>query len=232
MKNEVRKYEGFSLIETLFTIVILSIVMLLVATTLNTVIKTSHTANSKNLARRDINYIMETYERLLSNARLDDIYLFDSSGIRSFGYNGNHMPIISTSVGAPLATVYDDQVELSDGVQGNEIHVRLYGYSTWTCLGYFKDARGNGYIVKTTSDGLSEHSSCFSDTAIISLLHSFSIDATDFFVSYIDIGDGENRMFVINATLTPLYWPVSNSFKIEPSVSRQLVVSTRALTRY
>jgi hypothetical protein len=39
-------------------------VMLFVASMLNTVIKTSHTANSKNIARSDINYVMDVYEEL------------------------------------------------------------------------------------------------------------------------------------------------------------------------
>lgn len=235
MRKKRRKYEGFSLVETLFTIVILSIVMLLVSTTLNTVIRTSHTANSKNLARSNINYVMETYDRLLSNARLDDIHMYDSSTFRTFGFTSSHLPVIQTDGLVDLSTKYDPLAELDDGQAGNEVHVKLYGVPTWTCIGYFEDDKGYGYIVKTstTADLDNDPSTCFDEKAIITLLHSYAIDVEDFSLSYIDIGDEENKMFIINAQFTPLYWPMKDTFDlVTRGVSRQLVVSTRALTRY
>ena len=78
MRNLLKKYIGFSFIELLLTMMILGVIMLLVSTTLNTVIRASNTANSKNLARSDINYVMDIYNRLLTNAELTDIYLFNN----------------------------------------------------------------------------------------------------------------------------------------------------------
>ena len=232
MRKLIKEYKGFSLVEMLLTILILSVVMLLVASTLNTVIKASNTANSKNLARSDINYIMDILNRSVTNSDLDYIYLYDSSK-RVFELK-NGLPKIVTPADMDLEEVYSD-VPLMDGISGNEIHVKVYGYSVWTCFGYFRDVNDEyGYIVKATlpdSDTFN-HDLCFSESTEITILHSFSIDATDFNMSYIDIGDGKNSMFIINATLTPLYWPVSNSFPVTREVSRQVVVSTEALTWY
>lgn len=239
MIKNIKKYNGFSLIEMLLTLMILTVVMLLVATTLNTVIKVSNTANSKNLARSDINYIMDLYSRLISNSDLDDIYLYNSADynltnpynapIRHLEINANGMPVIITTGSLDQYGIEDRP---ADGAFGTEIHVRLYGYPLWTCLGYFRDNNEYGYIVKTTKVDLSDHSTCFDSNAVITILHSFSVDATDFSIEYVDIGDNKNSMFIINAGLTPLYWPVSDAFPVTKEVNRQIVISTESLTWY
>jgi len=231
MKKDRKTYEGFSLVETLFSIVILSMVMLFVASMLNTVIKTSHTANSKNMARSDINYVMDVYDRTLSNAKLEDVKMYDSSNVRNFGFNSDGIPVIQ---GGSLGNTYAEGNPIPENI--NEIHVRLYGYDTWTCLGYFKYITGEneyGFIVKATSNDLNvdNHETCFNSP--ITILHSYSVDVSKFSIQYIDIGDGVNSMFVIDSEFTPLYWPMSNSFAlVTKGVSRKIVVSTRALTRY
>jgi len=233
MKEYRKTYEGFSLVETLFTIVILSMVMLFVASMLNTVIKTSHTANSKNMARSDINYVMDVYDRTLSNAKLEDVKMYDSSNVRNFGFNSDGIPVIQ---GGSLGNTYAEGNPIPENI--NEIHVRLYGYDTWTCLGYFKYITGEneyGFIVKATSNDLNvdNHETCFAENSPITILHSYSVDVSKFSIQYIDIGDGVNSMFVIDSEFTPLYWPMSNSFAlVTKGVSRKIVVSTRALTRY
>lgn len=231
MKKDRKTYEGFSLVETLFSIVILSMVMLFVASMLNTVIKTSHTANSKNMARSDINYVMDVYDRTISNAKLEDVKMYDSSNVRNFGFNSDGIPVIQ---GGSLGNTYAEGNPIPENI--NEIHVRLYGYDTWTCLGYFKYITGEneyGFIVKATSNDLNvdNHETCFNSP--ITILHSYSVDVSKFSMQFIDIGDGINSMFVIDSEFTPLYWPMSNSFAlVTKGVSRKIVVSTRALTRY
>ena len=232
MKKDRKTYEGFSLVETLFSIVILSMVMLFVASMLNTVIKTSHTANSKNMARSDINYVMDVYDRTLSNAKLEDVRMYDSSNVREFGFDSNGIPVILAK--GPLGNTYTEGNPVPENI--NEIHVRLYGYDTWTCLGYFKYITGGneyGFIVKATSNDLNvdNHETCFDSP--ITILHSYSVDVSKFSMQFIDIGDGVNSMFVIDSEFTPLYWPMSNSFDlVAKGVSRKVIVSTRALTRY
>ncbi len=234
MKQKYLKYMGFSLVEMLLTIMILSVVMILVATTLNTVIKASNTANSKNLARSDINYMMDIFNRSVSNAQLDDVYLYNSSLERTFSVESG-LPMILTTDISNIGDIYgEDLISIGDTstYNGNEIHVKIYGFPVWTCLGYFKDANGYGYLVKATNPNLTDHSVCFDQNAVITILNSFSVDVKDFTIQYVDIGDDKNSMFVINSTVTPLFWPVSDAFPVTRDVSRQLVISTEALTRY
>jgi len=233
MKNISKKYKGFSLIELLLTMMILTIIMLLVATTLNTVIKVSNTTNSKNTARSNMGYIMDFMSRALTNAELADIYLFNSSGIRFLGEGvGGQLSIISS----PIGGVYNNG-ELGDLPRsGNEIHIKLYGYDDWTCIGYFKDVNSSsyGYLVRTVYEGDmgEDHSSCFDADAIITPMHSFMVDVSEFGIDYVVVGDGQNRMFLLNAELRPLYWPVGDTFPVTREVTRQAVVSTQALTWY
>lgn len=235
MRKIDKKYKGFSLIELLLTMMILMVIMMLVATTLNTVIKVSNTTNSKNTARSNMTYLMDFLSRALSNAELADIYLFNSSGIRVLGEGDDGQLSI---IGGPVGGVYNDGNLGEEGFSGNEIHIKLYGYDDWTCIGYFKDIHSSdedyGYLVRTVYDGDMEdnHGACFDSNATITPMHSFMIDVSNFNIEYIVVGDGQNRMFILDAELRPLYWPVGDTFPVTREVSRQAVVSTQALTWY
>lgn len=249
MRKEIKQYEGFSLIEMLFTIVILFIVMLLVATTLNTVIRTSQTANSKNQARSDVNYIMSTYERLITNSDLEDIKMYNSSLYRKFGFDGNGIPSINTAASIPHTLYSNSLIPSQTSTEGNEIHVRLYGTDYWTCIGFFRDdytlSNSNyGYIVKANlkDDGdTTDHSLCFAQTNNITLLHTYSNNImvsdpsghpnTKFNMTYIPVGD-KNSMFNIRVSVEPLWWPLKGTYLKQSWVTRESAVSTKALTRY
>lgn len=227
MRKNIQKYNGFSFIELLLTLMILMVVMLLVATTLTTISRVSVTTSNKNLARNDINYIMDTFNRTISNANIQDINLYDSSGT-TVEFVGGQISLIGRTGGSQ----YENKKGLGD--YGNEIQVKLYGYDYWVCLGFFKD--GNyGYIFRTYNreDDLREDpSQCFNEGAVLTLLHSYSINIDDFNIQYVDVGENINSMFIINATAEPLRWPVSDTFPVNKYVSRQIVVSTEALTVY
>jgi len=246
MRKEIKQYEGFSLVEMLFTIVILSVVMLLVATTLNTVIRTSQTANSKNQARSDVNYIMNTYERLITNSDLEDIKMYKSSQYRKFGFDGNGIPVIITLPTLPPGYYDTSLIPTIDPIEGNEIHVRLYGTDYWTCIGYFLDETyptKYGYIVKANlkdEGDTTNHSSCFAEANNITLLHTYSNNimvvnrpgyTTIFNMTYIPV-DENNSMFNIRVSVEPLWWPLKGTYLKQSWVTRELAVSTKALTRY
>jgi len=246
MKKDFKQYEGFSLVEMLITIVILSVVMLLVASTLNTVIKTSQTANSKNQARSDVNYIMNTYERLITNSDLEDIKMYNSLAFRKFDFDESGVPQIQTQGPTPNYVPITTTGDL-----GNEIHVRLYGTNYWTCIGYFRNDYDAllpptikyGYIVKAIMKDAEtvDHSSCFNNAAAITLLHSYSNnimvrDPSDyenvaFRMEYIEV-DENNSMFHIRVSVQPLWWPLKGTYLKQSWVTRELAVSTKALTRY
>lgn len=217
------KYKGFSLIELLLTMMILGVISLLVGVTLNTIIRVSNSTNSKNLARNDANYIMDIVKRTVSNAQLEDVYLFNSSS-RKLDYTGGVLGVSLDS------NPYTDPGKED---MGNEMHVKLYGYDTWSCIGYFKDDLGYGYIVQSTVRGLNyEADTCISSSNSITILHSLTMDVPSFEVSYIDIGDGENSMFDVSIEVKPLFWPLKQNILVKPSVYRRSVISTEALTWY
>lgn len=257
MIKRLKKYKGFSLVEMLFTMLLLTTIMLMVASTLNTVIKVSQTTNSKNQARADMTYIMDYIERVFANTELSDIYVFNSGGIRSISVDEVSEPEVVTDPGFPdLSIVYNADAKVENIEAGNEpevineVHVKLYGYSDWTCIGFFKDEiqgvnpdgtpREYGYLVRAVHEpdppaeveGEFAHEECFGDGATIVPLHSFMVDVSDFSIEYIKFTDDKNSMFIVNATVEPLFWPMQNTSVFTKKVTRQSVISTQALTWY
>lgn len=255
MIKRLKKYKGFSLVEMLFTMILLTTIMLMVASTLNTVIKVSQTTNSKNQARADMTYIMDYIERVFANTELSDIYVFNSSRIRNISVDGVTEPEVVTDPGFPdLSIVYNAAAKVENIEAGsepeviNEVHVKLYGYSDWTCIGFFKDItpsqeidedgnpREYGYLVRAVHPsndvGEFDHEKCFGDDATIVPLHSFMVDVSDFSIEYIKFTDDKNSMFIVNATVEPLFWPMRNTSVMTKKVTRQSVISTQALTWY
>jgi len=235
MKKKNIQYKGFSLIEMLLTMVIIMIVMLLVGTTLTTISKVSVTTTNKNLARSDINYMMDILSRTISNAGVEDIYLFDHDG-RSIEENpvNGQLRIISS-----VPTGYDEGERIvDDGVPGNEIQVKIYGYDYWTCIGYFEDPTSNyGYVVKTTyKDDTIElddnHSLCFTPTATLELLHSYSINTSSFTIEPFNVGQDLNSQYIVEVEVEPLLWPIAESYPINREIMRQAIMSTEALMMY
>jgi type II secretory pathway pseudopilin PulG len=231
MRKQKEKYIGFSFIELLLTLMILMVIMLLVASTLTTISRVSVTTSNKNLARNDVNYIMDSFRRAVSNADIQNIQVYDSSESRVINQDGQ-MVILESPI-------HGNQYQYQTGVDkiANEIQVKLYGYDYWMCLGYFRDAQNDvyGYIVKTVNrddDLSSDPSLCFDNTAILTFLHSYSVNIKDFKIIPVDMGDDLNKTFLINATVEPLLWPVSDTFPVTKDISRQAVVSTGALTVY
>jgi hypothetical protein len=86
-----------------------------------------------------------------------------------------------------------------------------------------------------------DHSSCFNNAAAITLLHSYSNnimvrDPSDyenvaFRMEYIEV-DENNSMFHIRVSVQPLWWPLKGTYLKQSWVTRELAVSTKALTRY
>ncbi|NLZ24331.1 type II secretion system protein [Candidatus Dojkabacteria bacterium] len=230
MKKRV-KYNGFSLVEMLFTIMLIGIISLLVGVTLNTIIKASNSTNMKNLARKDIDYIMELIKKTVSNSQLDYILLFDS-GERRLSISGD---VVTVTDVADMEGIYGD-IEKVDGMVGNELHVKIYGYDTWSCIGYFKDKDNEeyGYLVQRIVRGeLDDHGTCFSSSlSDTTFLHSLIMDIPSFEMSYIDVGDDKNSMFEIDMTIEPLFWPLKQHILVKPSVQRKAIISTEALTWY
>jgi hypothetical protein len=220
------KLKSFSLVEMILTLGILSIVFLMTTKTLNTVVRVSAITRYKTATRNETDFTMELTERLLANSNINDIYVYQSLNVREFN------PETDTFLNGVLTGVYDSG-GLSVGEKGNEIHVRPYGFESWTCLGFFKDSSDDtkGYIIKRSIMGeLSDHSTCFSGPEPFLVLNSDTVTVKDFNVSY-TVSSTENNLFYIDLEMEPLYWAPGES-TIEKSIYRQSVITTQGLTWY
>lgn len=226
-------YGAFSLVEMLLTIVIIGFVMTLSAVTLTTLIKVSTISSYKTATRNDVYFISEISQRSLSNTSLEDIYIYDSSNIRSFNLETMTVENNTESTSEDISVVYEDGSLLS---VGNEVHVRNFGYNRWTCLGYFKDSNGIGYVVKTSVASLNDHSSCFEPGSTASLyqivLNSTDlVDVTQYQISKVPLRN-DNTMFTVDIIAQPLYWPVGYDVPVNKSISKQVNITTQGLTWY
>ncbi|MGI6423505.1 MAG: type II secretion system protein [Candidatus Dojkabacteria bacterium] len=230
--NRRKKYRGFSLVEMLLTIGILAIITLLVATTLTTLIKVSIVSNVKNQARNDVNFIMELMQRSLGNSNVGDISIYESKSVRTF--NPETMKV--ETVPAGVGSVYTS----TEGVSGNEIHVRSYGYNVWSCIGFFLDSyipedpqeTRYGYLLKTTKYELADHSDCFDETTEVLVLHNVDVKVKEFLIEYLVVGDDSDNMFIVSSTVWPSNWPTGFSLPANKEITRQITVSSQGLTWY
>jgi prepilin-type N-terminal cleavage/methylation domain-containing protein len=224
-KRTTKMYEGFSLIEMLITITILGFVMLLCATVLNSLIKVSTIADYKNTTRNDVNFITEFSKRALGNANLENIYLYDTYGVRE--YNSETGQVVDEDPTAVTAAYSAVGLE-----SGTEIHVRVYGYDRWTCIGYFKDSKNEdkSYILKTSTQSRNNPEDCFGNT-ISMKLNSEIVTINDFKVSTVELSGG-NILFTLDIAAEPMSWPVGENIPVTREITKQVTVRTQGLTWY
>ncbi len=78
-----KKYVGFSLVETLITIFIMAMVLLLLNVTLITMVKTSGIATGRTVSRQETEYMNEVIRRYVRNSDSDLINLYNTKGVRA-----------------------------------------------------------------------------------------------------------------------------------------------------
>lgn len=226
IKRQKKMYEGFSLVEMLVTMIIISFVFSLVSVTLTTLVKVSTISTAKTTARDEASFVLELIQKNVRNSNISDIYVFNISG-RS--YDGDKI------VEGSDVTGYDEP--LGPGEQGNEIHLRPTGYSKWVCIGYFPSSTDpdTGYILKSSSDDISsDHSSCFDPESddykkYTMQLSSDEVDVDSFRVKYIESTYG-NYIVIADLSVEPVYWYEGAGSLFTREVDRQIVVSTQSLT--
>jgi len=220
------RYEGFSLIEMLITMVIIGFVFLLVATTLTTLIRISTISTAKTTVRNESEFILELIRRNVRNSNVGDVLIFNTSGRV---YDGETIVETEEVIG------FDNP--LNAGIEGNEIHFRPNGYSRWICIGYFVNSEDSemGYILKSSSEDISsDHSTCFnpedSDYQKYAIqLNSEEVDINSFGVKYIE-STYENYMIITDINAQPVHWYEGSGKLFNREVNRQVVVSTEGLT--
>lgn len=227
IKIKSEKYEGFSLVEMLITIVIMGIVMLISSMTLTTLIKVSTVSSNKTRVRNESEYVLELIRRTVRNSNPADVFIYDSKNARIFDMDTR---VIESTGTSDLSTVYAES--LSENEVGNEIHFRPYGYDNWICIGFFKSSTsesGQGYIVKTTTNDLQGgHKECFNSGAYYIALNSDSVAINNFSIAYTKTTD-ENYLIRFDIDAEPVYWYFGAGAPVARKVLRQTVVKTEGL---
>lgn len=230
IKNE--KYEGFSLVEMLITIVIIGIVMLISSVTLTTLVKVSSVSSNKTRVRNESEFILELIRRTVRNSNPSDVYIYNSRSARTFNTGTR---LIEDNGTSDLSAVYSES--LSENEVGNEIHFRPYGYDNWICIGFFESSTseiGQGYIVKTTTNDLQDgHEECFNsennNSGVYTIvLNSDSVSINNFNIAYTKTTD-ENYLIRFDIDAEPVYWYFGKGAPVTKKVLRQTVVKTEGL---
>jgi prepilin-type N-terminal cleavage/methylation domain-containing protein len=90
------KYQAFSLVEMLLTIVIIGMVMLISSVTLTTLIKVSTVASNKIRARNESEFVLELVRRTVRNSDPSDVLIFSTQEARKFDFD--NMAIVDTGL--------------------------------------------------------------------------------------------------------------------------------------
>lgn len=227
------KYEAFSLIEMLITIVILGLLMLTCAIVLTTLIRVSTVASNKARVRTESEYMQELLKRTIRTTDPASANLYDSAGRYYIPENSTITPFEGGS------TPYDH--ELGEGDLGNEIHLRPFGSSRWICVGFFlgyngekeSDGTPKGYILKTTMEDMEYlPENCF-NSAINKpenyiVLNSRFVNVSDMKISH-TITEDSNKEFVLNSHADAIYWYFAKGAPIKKDLYRQSIVKTEGI---
>jgi prepilin-type N-terminal cleavage/methylation domain-containing protein len=219
------RYEAFSLVEMLITIVIIGMVMLISSVTLTTLIKVSTVASNKIRARNESEFVLELVRRTVRNSDPSDVLIFSTQEARKFDFD--NMAIVDTGL-EDIESVYQ---EIGETEIGNEIHFRPYGYKDWICLAFFESSEDSekGYILRTSAENLSgQHESCFGSTPYIIVLNSDYVDTNSFNIAYTVSNDG-NYLIRFDIESEPVDWYLGSGAPIKRKVFRQGIVSTEGL---
>jgi type II secretory pathway pseudopilin PulG len=219
------KYEAFSLVEMLLTIVIIGMVMLISSVTLTSLIKVSTVASNKIRARNESEFVLELVRRTVRNSDPSDVLIFSTQEARKFDFET--MTIVDTGL-EDIESVYQ---ELDENDIGNEIHFRPYGYKDWICLGFFESSSDSekGYILRTSAEDLAgQHENCFSNAQYIIVLNSDYVDTNSFNIAYTVSNDG-NYLIRFDIESEPVDWYLGSGAPIKRTVFRQGIVSTEGL---
>jgi len=230
--NTKEKYEGFSLVEMLITIVIMGVVMLTASSTLTTLIKISTVSSNKTRVRSESEFVLELVRRTVRNSNPSDVYIFDSSDVRSYDPEANEVLNNDGNQQSPaVSQAYANS--LAENVTGNEIHFRPYGYESWICIAYFPsiNADGMGYILKTSAPNLSNNqASCFDEdeSKYIITLNSEVVNVLSFDIAYTILKDS-NYLIRFDIESEPTQWYLAEGAPVKKVVHRQAVVSTEGI---
>lgn len=233
IKLGTKKYEGFSLVEMLITIVIMGMVMLIASVTLTTLIKISTVSSNKTRVRNETEFVLELVRRTVRNSNPADVMIYNSLDARM--YDSENGVVKDNPEVADISTIY--ATPLNENVVGNEIHFKPYGYTNWICIGFFKDMdpqKEMGYLIKTSTQDLwGNAEKCFDGTTedyrMYTIgLNSDNVDINSFNIAYTK-STGGNYIIRFDLSAEPIDWYLAKGAPVNREVFRQAVVSTEGI---
>lgn len=221
MKRIHKKYKAMTLVETIITLLIVGLILLITSSTLAALIKASAISAAKTLSRSESEFILEILEKSIKNSQSEQIKLYDSR--RYLSEEGLVVNIEATGDSADL-------IDLDSGINANEIHFRPVRSSEWVCIGFFNGEPGTeyedvGYIVKGFSTNQSVD--CIKTSQVV-ILSSDEVDVEVFSIKGYRTSS-KNYTFIIDLVLKPVYWVSGKQSQIKPEYIRQLIVTTEKL---
>jgi len=147
-KRSLVRYGGFTLVEMLLTMAILSALFLAIGGLLQNMIKSSEYASSRMLMREEGEFLGEIFRKYLRNSSVDNVALY---------YREDPVVEFSDDYEIERLSSSDIILDLRDPENplphpATEIHFRPSGDSTGRviCIGFFRDQGGKGRIIKSS----------------------------------------------------------------------------------
>jgi len=228
-----KNYAGFSLLEMIITVAIISILIVFVSFSITTMIRSSIISTIRFESRNETELIFELIRKNISQTDPSNIRVYNSLAVRN--YDRDLSRVVGEADGSKGSLGLAYQNPLDEGVEGgNEIHILPSGSTRWICIGYFETEDGQGYIVKTSYPSFTseaDHQQCFNSTTQeyrknAMVLNSDTIDVQSFSVNYYLQSSG-NAIFTIDTITASTKKYGAQEI---PELTRQLVVTTQKLT--
>jgi len=224
MNQEIESYTGFTLMEVLITMLILSMILLVISFTLNTLIFVSLRTDLSVRTRDEIDTSLEVMRRVVKQADPEAITLLSTGHYKYFDPALSKVMIDPTGQGGTPSDV-------------NEVHILSSAGGRVVCFGAFEvlGAVGDdvqGYLVKSSMSVANYTEATCLDSSKVEyqknamVLNSDLVDVDEFKIGF-DTGVGQNGYVQIRISGKPVRWPGREGPKL---LTRETIVSTGKLT--
>jgi len=221
------KYQAYSLVEMIISVAVVSVVMLIIGLSLNSLLQVSFVSSARMESLNQTDFTMELIKRTIKQSNPSSVFLFNS---REYYYYDATNDVITKNP----ASSGEFSAPLDEGESniGNEIHLLPFNSDRWICIGYFVDSEGKGYLFKTSYKNLSNHASCFDSTTSeykknIMKLNTSQVNFTQFDASYFS-GGSQNVFYRIKLSGQPTK-KYGNS-ELPRAINQDLYITTNKMS--
>lgn len=233
------KYEAFSLIEMLITIIILGFILITCALVLTTLIKVSTVSTNKTRVRTESEYMQELLRRTIRTTDPTNAVLFNSHPVRQ--YNPATSEVVSAGQFSSPGSGYGSPKPENE--VGNEIHLKPFGSNKWICVAFFyevgdkMEADGvtrKGYVLKTSMPDTEyvNAADCFDSQKNkphnYIVLNSRFVNVSEMEIIYTST-ENKNKEFVLNLHSDAIYWYFSKGAPLKKDIFRQSIIKTEGV---